>query len=486
MRVAEGVDRLPSGHHRWRVEHLGAVVSGTCETAAEAIAARAATLQRIVDGDLVPVTGPTLKSIGPKFLASRRGLRDVATDESRWYEHIARAPWARKAMAEVSRAELLRWVEGLERTRTAYDPEVHGVREAKFLSWETRRKIVNLARRAFAWAVDHELADRNPLTGVSVARVDGDEDDGYQETWYLDLAEQRRLLAAFGTNPERHLVAFALGTGLRQGEQWALHLADLHVAGASPHVVVRFGSWDRVKERYRPPKGRRGEKRSRSVPLFGPALEAARAWLTVLPSYAPSNPHGLVFPQPGGQRRDKKPPKAWASAIEAFGVVPRIQREPWWHLLRHTAASSMISGWWGMRWPLEDVQKMLGHTDIRTTQRYAHLAPSALAATAARADLAFSSPSRRRHASAGPIANRGKNTGRATQESNLRPTAPEGFGSEVIALENGTHDGAVTAVVAALRAIADGRPTAIAESARALEIALDALLEAARAAETGS
>jgi hypothetical protein len=37
-------------------------------------------------------------------------------------------------------------------------------------------------------------------------------------------------------------------------------LADVHVDGDEPHVVIRFGSWDPVKERYRAPKGKAGEK----------------------------------------------------------------------------------------------------------------------------------------------------------------------------------------------------------------------------------
>ena len=44
------------------------------------------------------------------------------------------------------------------------------------------------------------------------------------------------------------------------------------------------------------------------------------------------------------------------------------------HSLRHTFASRLVQK--GV--PLYTVQKLLGHTDIRTTQRYAHLAPDNL------------------------------------------------------------------------------------------------------------
>ena len=67
-------------------------------------------------------------------------------------------------------------------------------------------------------------------------------------------------------------------------------------------MLVRFGSWDKKKKRYLSPKGRAGDKHTRKVPLFGLALDAARAWLKVLPSYAPHNPDGLMFPTPMRQK----------------------------------------------------------------------------------------------------------------------------------------------------------------------------------------
>ena len=47
-----------------------------------------------------------------------------------------------------------------------------------------------------------------------------------------------------------------------------------------------------------------------------------------------------------------------------------------WHDLRHTCASSLVSGAWGRPWRLEEVAKVLGHSSIQTTQVYAHLATS--------------------------------------------------------------------------------------------------------------
>jgi site-specific recombinase XerD len=149
---------------------------------------------------------------------------------------------------------------------------------------------------------------------------------------------------------------------------------------------VQFGSFK--NGRFRPPKGRKGEQKKRTVHLFGVALEAMRTWLTILPDYAPKNPKRLVFPTERGCLR-VKPPRSWKKVVEAFGVVPRIGENVRWHLLRHTCASSLVSGWWGMRWLLQDASKVLGHTDVRTTQIYAHLAPQVIAETAERARAAY-------------------------------------------------------------------------------------------------
>lgn len=395
----KGIDQLPSGRWRVRLQHRGETIGGTETTAEAAAALRDAMKRRIADDELVPTKGASAKLLGPRFLASRSGNRDTKNDESRWHTHLAPAAWARLPVSSVTRADGLAWLVALKRTRTQYDPAKQGQRDTNMLSRSTRHHCVVLARRFFAWALDQEAygVTANPFANLLVEREDGDEDGGYQDDWYLELEEQRRFLATWDSNvldltaaerDEKWIAQFAIGTGLRESEQWCLHLADFHVDDAEPHVIVRFGSWDPVKRRYRSPKGRKGEKKSRRVPLFGLGLEAARAWLELLPSYAPQNPLGLLFPTERGALRSR-PPRTWKAVVERFGALPRIGGKIWWHLLRHTFASSLVAGAWGMRWPLEDVSRALGHTDVRTTQIYAHFAPSVLQETASRAQAAY-------------------------------------------------------------------------------------------------
>ncbi len=395
---------LPSGGFRVRIERAGEVLGGTSATPEEAAALRDALKRQIADDDLVPATGRTIAELGNEFLASRSGNRSSKDDGGRWRKHVASSPLGKRVPSTVSVKDVVTWVAALQTKKTSYDPKKHGKRETKPLSWQTRKHALNLLRRFFVWAVEQEHATVNPCLGLKVARRDGDEGEGYQEGWYLDASEQAKAFEILNDDPERWIVAFAIGTGLRQGEQWCLHLEDVHVDGDDPHALVRFGSWDAKRKRYRSPKGRAGDKKTRRVPLFGLALDAAREWLKVLPTYAPHNPHGLMFPTPaaekdgtdghrdyrGGARRMGKPPACWAKVVAALDI-PRLGRKPWWHLLRHTCASSLVSGWWGQRWRLEDVRAVLGHSSVKVTERYAHLVPNVVQGVASAAHVAWES-----------------------------------------------------------------------------------------------
>jgi hypothetical protein len=117
------------------------------------------------------------------------------------------------------------------------------------------------------------------------------------------------------------LIEFAFGAGLRAGELGALRLTDLHVDGADRSVTVRYGG--ALAE---PTK--RGK--SRYVPLFGRSLDAMRRWLATLPTYAPENPHGLVFPTPSGRsevKRMSSPGMVRPLLVTEGGVRPAPPRQ---------------------------------------------------------------------------------------------------------------------------------------------------------------
>lgn len=55
-----------------------------------------------------------------------------------------------------------------------------------------------------------------------------------------------------------------------------------------------------------------------------------------------------------------------------------------WHTLRHTTCSRLVMA--GV--PLPPVKEIMGHRDIQTTLRYAHLAPSHIQAAMEKGSLA--------------------------------------------------------------------------------------------------
>lgn len=392
-----GIEELPSGHFRLRIQIAKQKIRGTFATAAEAAAMRDAAKREVADETVRPVDGHSIVTLGPTYLRRRDGNRGIVTERQRWNSHVATAAFAALPVDTVVRRDILDWLDELKAKMTAHK---WGHREKAPLSWQTRRHCLNLLRKFFVWAIDREHVVANPTLGVTIEREDGDEEDGYQDGWYLDATDQTDFLACWdGLEKPKHraekwLAAFAIGTGLRQGEQWCLHLADVVVDGPEPHVVVRYGSYDAKGQRFRTPKGKKGDKKNRIVPLFGLALEAAKRWLEVLPTYAPRNPLGLMFPTERGALRGKsKKPRTWDAVVASFPTIPRLGRRIWWHLLRHTTASSMIAGWWGRRWTLDDTRAILGHSSVKVTERYAHLAGSVVLQLGAQAQAAWTSSS---------------------------------------------------------------------------------------------
>ena len=152
------------------------------------------------------------------------------------------------------------------------------------------------------------------------------------------------------TGPCDHItpmVLMALNTGMRQGELFSLAWQSVDLKLKTITVLASHS------------KG----NTTRTVPLNTEAL-------AVLTTIAPSPATGLVFKSPvtGGRFNNVK--KAWAEVTKAADI-PDLR----WHDLRHDFASQLV-----MRGvPLFTVQKLLGHANSRMTQRYAKLAPGALA-----------------------------------------------------------------------------------------------------------
>lgn len=342
---------------------------------------RAATVQNLAKADLSRVPGTSLRAFGVRRLDELEvdGDHCISHRRSRW-GHIVEAPFIDDPIDTIARPVVVAWIKTLQqkRVRRGRGPGA----KLRPIAANTVRGVVSELVQVFDAALDEGIATVNPVRGIRKRRAKTDHaDDDAAEVWtYLDGEEQARLRdCAAIPEADRLIILFAIGTGLRQGEQFNLELRDLHVDGPNPRVFVRWGS-----------KGRKPKNgKTRTVPLFGVGLAVARRWLQVLPTYARKNPERLVFPLPTGTRRrpSRHLQRGGGNRIDGFRLAlaaAGIKRHVRWHDLRHTCAASCVSGTWGQQWRLEDVKEILGHASIRITERYAHLAPAAISDLAAR------------------------------------------------------------------------------------------------------
>lgn len=319
---------------------------------------------------------PTFAKYGADVLDIREkddGVRGISQERNRFKVHLATASFANAPLDKITPADVLEWIRKLQRT------DAKDRRAKRKLARSTVKACFTLASAIFQEAVGTHITG-NPCIGLRVKR---DASAPKTEPWtFLTLEEQKAVLACQAIpEPARLLMAFAWGTGLRQGEQWNLELRDVHADAKDPHVIVRFGSKGKL-----PKNGK-----IRRVELFGDALRATKVWLEMLAMVTPvqeSKP-ALLWPTVTGCRRGLGAPVRTERLRDEDGqltgkfrkhnllkewlLLAGITRNVRWHDLRHTCASSLVSGFWGQPWTLIEVMDHMGHSDISVTQRYAHL-----------------------------------------------------------------------------------------------------------------
>lgn len=187
--------------------------------------------------------------------------------------------------------------------------------------------------------------------------------------------EQTAAIRAEITDPlDRALFELLLGTGMRWGEAVGLHLPrwqPLRRRVTVAEVVVERGGF-RLKQY---PKG----KHRREIPVLGQELvDAMAAHLATTPPVSCGLDHGkgkscpgLLFHRGAGKPLSRH---VWPRAVFTPAVTAAKAPAGTVHDLRHTFATWLVMD--GV--PLRVVQELLGHASARTSERYAHFAPSGL------------------------------------------------------------------------------------------------------------
>lgn len=333
--------RLPATHRRQSL--------GVYATKGEADAVLAAALEQLV---AEPLEALTLAAWGERWLKGRDVRPGTASrDAARWRVYVTKREIGKHRLTEVTEAHVEAWLLGL-REKAA----------------QTRQNALGLLKQALhqATRAGGPLAGRvSPAAAVKLGkRSKGRTAPAW--TW-LRVGEIAEALA-IDTVPLRSRLFWtvAIYSGLRAGELCGLRWDGVDFERGIIHV-----RWSRGE----PPKN----GQPREVPLLEPARVALLRWRDLYTIAKVRSSRGLVFPARDGGYHADGYDAGWYEAVRGTPLARASL-----HDLRHTCASHLIQGSWSplllaRSLRLEEVRDWLGHQDITTTQRYAHLSPDAIA-----------------------------------------------------------------------------------------------------------
>ncbi len=211
----------------------------------------------------------------------------------------------------------------------------------------TTNRVTILMRTIFNCALKWEVEGlaRNPTQGIVLYAVNN------KRERYLNQEETLSLFKALENSPNSlltYIVAMLLLTGARRNEVLTARWKDLDLEARSWRIEFNKSG------------------QTRHVPISEGLVDL----LVEVPRLAGSP---FVFANPRTARPFKNIFNSWNTARKNAGL-----QDVRLHDLRHSFASFLIN----QGRSLYEVQKLLGHTQIKTTQRYAHLSNESLLSAA--------------------------------------------------------------------------------------------------------
>lgn len=248
--------------------------------------------------------------------------------KSQMYDLQIKESFGNKRMDQIKRHEISSW---------------HVSLREDGLSPTYSDRFLALLRNILNKAVEYEMLDKNPASGVKLFNLDN------SRTYRLNSNEVSRLVATLNSYKNRPvclIALFALSTGMRIGEILKTQWSDINKEDRLLLV----------------PASNAKTKKSRSIPLNDSAI-------SVLDQLDTEGKFDHVFIN----RRSGKPyttiSRQWVKVREA-AELPHLRI----HDLRHQFASLLVNE--GVS--LYTVKSLLGHSQISTTEKYSHLANDSL------------------------------------------------------------------------------------------------------------
>jgi integrase len=226
----------------------------------------------------------------------------------------------------------------LDRITTKQLIDFHSaLREVHKLAPATADHFIKLIRHVFNMAIKWSVIDKNPATKMTLFNIDNKVEN------VMDEQQLKLLLLVLSTHPNRaacRIALFLLSTGCRLNEA----------------LCADWSQIDLANNVWRIPALNSKSKRMRPVPLNESAMD-------ILEQVENDSPQWVFF-NPDTGMHFKTLHNAWCDIRKQAGT-------PWLriHDLRHTYASLLVNS--GRT--LYEVQSLLGHSDSKVTQRYAHM-----------------------------------------------------------------------------------------------------------------
>jgi integrase len=289
---------------------------------------------------------PTIKDLIERYLDEHgpRLSKDYARDQRNMLNTYVLSKWRDRKVIDIRPADVDALLAEIAKGRARPSKAKTKQKRLKPLAPSKptpiqANRVGGIIRKMFNLAIRWEMRTDNPASGF----IRNPESPRER---FLDFEEIARLSQALADHPNRRgadVIRLLMLTGARRGEA----------------LNARWEQFDLNRTVWTKPAATTKQRRLHRAPI-------SRAAVALLRTVRERAPEGCPWVFPGDV--DGQPLieiKRFWDDIREMADLPGVRV----HDLRHTFASLLVSG--GMSLPM--IGKLLGHTQVQTTQRYAHL-----------------------------------------------------------------------------------------------------------------